>query len=131
VLVVVTPQVIAHSDVRRLLAHLRLASSRSGAEILGGVENYSGLICAHCGELTPMFAPAPPDESVWTQIERIVSVPFSPQAAADADQGKPVMLTRAVPEQVTAFELLAGRVREHLAEPGQAEPGQSGSAAGG
>ena len=131
VIVVVTPQVIAHSDVRRLLAHLRLASSRSGAGILGGVENYSGLVCAHCGELTPMFPPAPPDESVWAQIERIVSVPFSPQAAADADQGKPVMLTRAVPEQVTAFELLASRVREQLAEPGQTEPGQPGRAVGG
>jgi ATP-binding protein involved in chromosome partitioning len=115
VLVVATPQVIAHQDVRRLLAHLR--GARAGAEILGGVENYSGLVCSHCGEITPMFPPAPPDDSVWEQIERIVSVPFSPQAAADADQGKPVMLTRAVPEQVTAFELLASRVREQLAQP--------------
>jgi len=118
VLVVVTPQVIAHQDVRRLLAHLQLVGTRSGAVVLGGVENYSGLVCAHCGELTPMFPPAPPDDSVWTQIERIVSVPFSPQAAADADQGKPAMLTRAVPEQVTAFELLATRVREQLTQPG-------------
>src|SRR5215469_1642285 len=117
-LVVVTPQVIAHQDVRRLLAHLQLVGTRSGAVVLGGVENYSGLVCAHCGELTPMFPPAPPDDSVWTQIERIVSVPFSPQAAADADQGKPAMLTRAVPEQVAAFELLASRVREQLAQPG-------------
>jgi ATP-binding protein involved in chromosome partitioning len=127
VLVVVTPQVIAHQDVRRLLADLQMrASAGGGAEIIGGVENYCGLICAHCGELTPMFPPAPPGDSVWEQVERIVSVPFSPAAAADADQGKPAMVTRAVPELVSAFELLASRVRKQLAQPGP-----SGRAAGG
>jgi len=48
-------------------------------------------------------------------------IPFSAQAAADADQGKPVILTRAVPEQVAAFELLASRVREQLARRGLAD----------
>ena len=97
--------------------NLALALAASG--LRAGVENYSGLICAHCGEVTPMHPAAAPEESVWTSLERIVSVPFSPQAAADADQGRPVMLTRAVPEQVTAFELLARRVRDRLAPPGQ------------
>jgi ATP-binding protein involved in chromosome partitioning len=130
VLLVVTPQAIAHSDVRRLIADLRLHAARrgGGAMTIGAVENFSGLICAHCGETTPMFPPASPDESIWGETERIVSVPFSAVAAADADAGRPVMLTKAVPEQVTAFELLAARVRERLATPataddGEAEPG--------
>jgi ATP-binding protein involved in chromosome partitioning len=114
VLLVVTPQVIAHQDVRRLIADLQ----RRSAVTLGGVENMSGLICAHCGQITPMFPSARPEDSVWSQIDRLASIPFSPQAAADADQGEPVMLTRAVPEQVAAFELLASRVRDHLAQPG-------------
>jgi ATP-binding protein involved in chromosome partitioning len=108
VLVVVTPQVIAHQDVRRLIADLQ----RRSAVTVGGVENMSGLICAHCGEITPMFPAAPADESVWGLLERLVSIPFSPAAATDADLGKPVMLTRAVPEQVAAYELLARRLRE-------------------
>jgi ATP-binding protein involved in chromosome partitioning len=115
VLVVVTPQVIAHSDVRRLLADLR----RRKAVTLGGVENFSGLICAHCGQVTPMFPAAPADESIWGLVDRLASVPFSPAAAADADQGLPVMVSRAVPAQVTAFELLAtevtARMRDHSA----------------
>ena len=128
VLVVVTPQVIAHQDVRRLLGDLRRRKvMREGSAVLfGGVENMSGLICAHCGLLTPMFPAAPAEESVWGELDRLVSVPFSPQAAADADQGKPVMLTRAVPEQVSAFELLASRVREQLAQP--EPPGQAAGA---
>jgi ATP-binding protein involved in chromosome partitioning len=128
VLVVVTPQVIAHQDVRRLLGDLRRRKvMREGSAVtFGGVENMSGLICAHCGLLTPMFPAAPAEESVWGELDRLVSIPFSPQAAADADQGKPVMLTRAVPEQVTAFELLASRVAEQLAEPGP--PGRAAGA---
>jgi ATP-binding protein involved in chromosome partitioning len=113
VLIVATPQVIAHQDVRRLIADLR----RHSASVLGGVENFSGLICAHCGQSTPMFPAAPPDEAIWGEIDKLVSIPFSPQAAADADQGKPVMLTRAVPEQVAAYDLLAGQVRAHLSPP--------------
>ena len=135
VLLVVTPQVIAHSDVRRLLGDLRRhAVMRSSAAMtLGGVENFSGLVCAHCGEITPMFPPAPPEESIWGEVERLVSVPFSPLAAADADAGRPVMLTRAVPEQVAAFELLAVRVQERMADSGPAESGsaESGSAESG
>jgi ATP-binding protein involved in chromosome partitioning len=117
VLLVVTPQVIAHQDVRRLIADLR----RHSAVGIGGVENMSGMICAHCGKTTPMFPPAPAQESIWGAVEKLASVPFSPLAAADADQGRPVMLTRAVPEQVAAYELLARRVRDHLDRP---EPDQ-------
>ena len=110
VLVVVTPQAIAHQDVRRLIADLR----RRSAVPIGGVENFSGLICAHCGQITPMFPSARPEESVWGQIDRLASIPFSPQAAADADEGRPVLLTGAVPAQVAAYEVLAGRVQAHL-----------------
>jgi ATP-binding protein involved in chromosome partitioning len=114
VLLVVTPQVIAHQDVRRLIAELR----RHGAPAFGGVENFSGLICAHCGRSTPMFPAAPAEEAIWGDVSKLVSIPFSPQAAADADQGRPVMLTRAVPEQVAGYELLAGLVRARLSPPG-------------
>jgi hypothetical protein len=68
-----------------------------------------------------MFPPAPADESIWGQVEKLTSVPFSPLAAADADQGRPVMLTRAVPEQVAAYEVLAAGVRDHLDRPDAAE----------
>jgi ATP-binding protein involved in chromosome partitioning len=113
VLLVVTPQVIAHSDARRLIADLR----RRRVTPLGAVENFSGIMCAHCGQLTPMYPDAPLDESIWGLVDRLASVPFSPQVAADADQGLPVMLTRSVPEQVAAFEQLAAtvasQVRDH------------------
>jgi ATP-binding protein involved in chromosome partitioning len=117
VLVVVTPQVIAHQDVRRLIADL----GRHAAVSVGGVENMSGQICPSCGETTELFPPAPAEESIWGLVPRLASVPFSARAARDADQGLPVMVTGAVPEQVAAYASLAGRVLERVARGDAAE----------
>ena len=118
VLVVVTPQVIAHQDARRLIAHLqpRRRSSMTKMDV-AGVENMSGQVCPGCGELTPLFPSAPDSESIWGLIPKLASIPFSYQAARDADEGRPVMVTGAVPEQVDAYRLIAEQVRKRLAEP--------------
>lgn len=109
-LIVVTPQVVAHRDAQRLLHEL----DRSAAVVVGGVENMSGQVCPRCGETTPLFTPAPREESVWSRIPKLLSLPFSSSAAQDADLGKPVMITRAVAEQVAGYELLARQLQETL-----------------
>jgi len=120
VLVVVTPQVIAHQDARRLIGHLqpgrgRPASSSNGAAPdIAGVENMSGQICPSCGNVTPLFPAAPEEDSVWSLIPRIASIPFSHRAAVDADQGQPVMVTEAVPEQVAAYQQIATELINRL-----------------
>jgi ATP-binding protein involved in chromosome partitioning len=109
-LLVVTPQLVAHRDAHRLLHEL----DRSSAVVVGGVENMAGQVCPSCGDLTPLFPPAPADETVWTRIPKLASVPFSAPAAQDADQGRPVMITHAVPEQVAAYQIVARRLRDEL-----------------
>jgi ATP-binding protein involved in chromosome partitioning len=121
VVVVVTPQVIAHQDARRLIADL----GRHSVVSVGGVENMSGQICPSCGERTELFPPAPPEESIWGLVPKLVSVPFSARSAADADRGLPVMVTRAVPEQARAYESLAEELRWPIGE-NDAEAGQAG-----
>jgi ATP-binding protein involved in chromosome partitioning len=113
-LVVVTPQIIAHQDARRLIGHLRPRRATAGTLDIAGVENMSGQICPGCGETTPLFPSAPEQDSIWQLIPQLASIPFSYQAACDADDGKPVMVTGAVPEQVAAYQVLAAQVREHL-----------------
>jgi ATP-binding protein involved in chromosome partitioning len=110
VLVVVTPQMVAHQDVRRLVADL----DRHPAVTVGGVENMSGFTCPCCGVTSPMFPAAPADESIWSELNRLASIPFSVQAAADADEGRPVMVTRSVPEQVSGYESAAAEVLRYL-----------------
>ncbi len=115
VLVVVTPQVIAHQDARRLVAHLQQVKQRGGlAPGIAGVENMSGQVCPGCGQTTPLFPSAPEQESIWGLIPRLASIPFSHQAAQDADEGRPVMVTGAVPEQVAAFQLIAEQISKRL-----------------
>jgi len=58
---------------------------------------------------------------------KLASIPFSYQAARDADEGRPVMVTGAVPQQVAAYQLIAERVRERLAD--LRGPGGSGDGA--
>ena len=115
VLVVATPQVIAHQDARRLIAHLQQRGGRQAD--VAGVENMSGQICPGCGETTPLFPPAPEQDSIWGLIPRLASIPFSYHAARDADEGRPVMLTGAVPEQVAAYQLVAEQVSKRLTGP--------------
>jgi ATP-binding protein involved in chromosome partitioning len=116
ILVVVTPQVIAHQDARRLLGHLRPRgrAAANGVPDIAGVENMSGQICPGCGETTPLFPAAPEEDSIWPLIPRLASVPFSYQAARDADEGRPAMVTGAVPEQVTAYQEIATEVHRRL-----------------
>jgi ATP-binding protein involved in chromosome partitioning len=112
VLIVATPQVIAHQDARRLIGHLKPRQAS-----VAGVENMSGQICPGCGEMTPLFPAAPAQDSIWELIPRLASIPFSYRAAVDADEGRPVMVTGAVPEQVAAYQLIAAELRDRLAAP--------------
>jgi ATP-binding protein involved in chromosome partitioning len=48
---VTTPQQVSLSDVTKALAMFR----RVSVPILGVVENMSGFVCAHCGEVTDLF----------------------------------------------------------------------------
>ncbi|HET9894546.1 MAG TPA: P-loop NTPase [Streptosporangiaceae bacterium] len=110
VLAVVTPQVVAHQDMRRLIASLAMLR----VDVLGGVENMSGFICPHCGETTALFPPAPESDNIWDLIPKLASVPFSPQAAMDADQGSPVLVTGSVPQQVAVYKGLAETIMRRL-----------------
>jgi hypothetical protein len=65
---------------------------------------------------TPLYPSAPDQDSIWGLIPKLASIPFSYQAACDADEGRPVMVTGAVPEQVAAYQLVAEQVRKRLAD---------------
>jgi thiamine monophosphate kinase len=55
-----------------------------------------------------------PDSSQQVPVIAVAAVPFSHQAARDADEGQPVMVTGAVPEQVAAYELIAEQIGQRL-----------------
>jgi hypothetical protein len=55
-----------------------------------------------------------PDSSQQVPVIAVAAVPFSHQAARGADEGRPVMVTGAVPEQVAACQLIAEQISQRL-----------------
>lgn len=117
VIVVVTPQLIAHGDARRLAGFLGASRRGSADLVIAGVENMSGQICPDCGAATPLFPPAPEGQAIWDTVAKMASIPYSYLAACEADAGRPVMVTGSVPEQVAAYQRIAEQARNLLSDP--------------
>ena len=99
VVLVVTPDEIAHLDTRRLLALLR----QRDVTVLGAVENMAGLDCPHCGETIALHPPVAPERSIWSlDVARLASVPFRP-----ATRPEPPLLTLEDAEVVAAYDAVA------------------------
>jgi ATP-binding protein involved in chromosome partitioning len=99
--VVVGPQDVAHLDARKFVAFLRQAD----VEVLGAVENMSGLKCPHCGEAIEVFTPVTEPRSVWAEgVQLLGRIPLDP--ALGTFQG--------IPAQSEAFDAVAAQMFDAL-----------------
>jgi ATP-binding protein involved in chromosome partitioning len=81
VVIVVTPQEVAHLDAKKALTMFR--SSR--VSVLGGVENMAGLTCPCCDTRIDVFPACPEHRTIWaTGVERLVSIPLDPNGPPSA-----------------------------------------------
>ena len=104
VLLVVTPQDVAHLDARRLLHML----AEKGTRVLGAVENMAGLRCSHCGETTDVFPTVAPERSIWAHsVERLAALPLDPDLPRQGEAGRPAMLSAPDSEVATRIRELA------------------------
>jgi ATP-binding protein involved in chromosome partitioning len=75
VLLVVTPQDVAHLDAKKVLD----LCQRMNVPVIGAVENMSGFICPACGERTEIFPPVSRARSIWDLgVEKIAEFPIDP-----------------------------------------------------
>lgn len=87
VVLIVTPQDVAHLDARKVLD----LCSRSGVRVLGGVENMDGMACPHCAELIEVFPRVAEGRSIWAAgVTKLGSIPFDPSVVLAGERGKPV-----------------------------------------
>jgi ATP-binding protein involved in chromosome partitioning len=85
---VTTPQQVALSDVAKALAMFR----RVNVPILGLVENMSGFVCAHCGEVTDLFGRGGGERyAAESGIDFLGSVPLDITVRQGADVGVPAV----------------------------------------
>lgn len=107
VLLVVTPQDVAHLDAKKMLDLCR----RSDVGVLGAVENMSGLICPDCGSRIDVFPRVAHERSIWAQgVEELGSIPLDPEVARSGDEGRPLLLSDPSSPQAEAFRELGRRL---------------------
>ncbi|OIO01321.1 MAG: ATP-binding protein [Desulfovibrionaceae bacterium CG1_02_65_16] len=87
--VVTTPQEISLADVRKAINFLQYAQ----ANILGVVENMSGLACPYCGKQIDLFKKGGgKDLAEQYGLEFLGAIPLDPATVVAGDIGKPVVL---------------------------------------
>lgn len=108
VLLVVTPQDVAHLDARRAFAMF----GQRGVHIIGGVENMAGLYCPHCDERIEVFRPVSEDRSLWALgVERLCELPLDVRLSEALDEGRPFVLNGADALSVRSLRGVADRLR--------------------
>jgi len=107
--VVTTPQEVSLSDVRKSINFLQYAN----ANVLGVVENMSGLVCPHCHESIDLFKKGGGEELAEKYgLEFLGAIPLDPATVVAGDLGTPVVLLEEDSFAKKAFTDLAARIAE-------------------
>ena len=83
--IVTTPQRVAEVDVRKSISFCR----ELNVPVLGVVENMSGFVCPHCGQLSQIFPSGSGRRMAEDMKVRFLgTIPMDPQIAEAADRGQ-------------------------------------------
>ena len=110
-IIVTTPQEVALIDARRAANMAKKLEIKN----IGIVENMSGLICPHCGERIDLFGSGGGEEEAHKlDVLFLGKVPIDPQARAEADNGRPIVLQAPESPISRTFIAMAAKIRETL-----------------
>ena len=106
-LIVTTPQEIALADVRKSISFCR----HVGIRILGIVENMSGFICPHCGEVSDIFKSGGGENlSAKRNVTFLGKIPLDSRMVLSGDSGKPFILEHPDSEAAQALMNVARKI---------------------
>jgi len=109
--VVTTPQEVSLSDVRKSINFLQYAK----ANVIGVVENMSGLVCPHCHESIDLFKKGGgKDLAEKYGLEFLGAIPLDPATVVAGDLGTPVVLLEEESSAKKAFTELADTIAESV-----------------
>jgi len=112
--IVTTPQEVALVDVRKSVSFCRKLDLR----IIGIVENMSGFVCPHCGEITYILKRGG-GECLATDMDIpfLGRIPLDPTVAEASDAGTPFAAERAAYPAAAAFAGIVDRVAAVAQDP--------------
>ena len=110
-LVVTTPQEISLADVRKSINFCRLVKM----EILGIVENMSGLLCPHCGKEIDVFGARGGELlALRENISLLGKLPLDPEVVRQGDAGRATGILGAELPFTRAFEGVVDQVVKRM-----------------
>jgi ATP-binding protein involved in chromosome partitioning len=108
-LIVTTPQEVSLADVRKSINFCRQVKM----DILGIVENMSGLKCPHCGQNIDLFMSDGGAQTAKKEgLRLLASLPIEPDVVKMGDTGKLVNLDQAQPSFNNEFEKMVEQIEE-------------------
>jgi len=106
-LIVTTPQEISLADVRKSINFCR----KMNLEVLGLVENMSGLKCPHCGEMINLFKTGGGEKAAKTMnITFLGRIPIDPNIVETSDAGKAFIYDFAKSDAGKAMQEIVNKV---------------------
>lgn len=107
--IVTTPQDVALLDSRKAISFARML----GLNILGIVENMSGLACPHCSRHIPLFKSGGGEKiSRGYDVPLLGEIPIEPAIVESGDNGRPFMGPGGGSPARSAFESIAAKLME-------------------
>ena len=107
VVIVTTPQDVSLLDSRKSITF----AAETGVPIIGIVENMSGFVCPHCGEVTDIFKSGGGKETATEfDIQFLGRVPIEPAIVLSGDSGMPVVISHPESASAKAFEEITEKV---------------------
>jgi ATP-binding protein involved in chromosome partitioning len=108
---VTTPQEVALLDVTKALAMLE----RMNVPVIGIVENMTGFVCSHCGEVTEIFGRGGGERFAREHgIEYLGGIPLDVTVRQGGDAGIPVVAQREPGPAAAALTSFAGTVAARM-----------------
>lgn len=105
--IVTTPQDVALLDSRKSLVF----AAETHIPIIGIVENMSGFVCPHCGEITDIFKSGGGEATAKDMnVQFLGRVPIEPGIVDCGDSGVPVVLKNPDSASAKAFEGIIDRI---------------------
>jgi Mrp family chromosome partitioning ATPase len=107
VVIVTTPQDVAILDSRKSVTF----AAQTKLPIIGLIENMSGFVCPHCGELTEIFGSGGGEDTAKNMnIQFLGRIPLEPGVAKSGDSGMPVVIAEPESRSAAAFNGIVDRI---------------------
>lgn len=108
--IVGTPQEVAMIDVKKAINFAKQLK----APVVGLIENMSGFVCPHCGEVTYIFKKGSGEKvSKEFGVNFLGSIPMEPSVVEDGDDGTPMILSHPESNSAKSFRSIVDGILNH------------------